>query len=89
MRQCNHDLTYPPDDILVISQKLKSSGGIRLLRTFHASQCICDMGTKGTVLCTWPSCGICNIIKSAFKGVAFGAPHNKGRCVHRIPEATH
>lgn len=61
------------------AQKLKSSGGIRLLRTFHASQCICDMGTKGTVLCTWPSCGICNIIKSAFKGVAFGAPHNKGR----------
>lgn len=61
------------------AQKLKSSGGVRLLRTFHASQCMCDMGTKGTALCTWSSCGICNIIKSAFKGVAFGAPHNKGR----------
>ncbi|KAF8449242.1 hypothetical protein L210DRAFT_3387990 [Boletus edulis BED1] len=60
-------------------QSLESGGGVRLLRTFHASQCICDMGTKGTVLCDWHSCGICNIVKSAFERVAFGAPGNKGR----------
>ncbi|EGN91905.1 hypothetical protein SERLA73DRAFT_66690 [Serpula lacrymans var. lacrymans S7.3] len=49
------------------------------IRTFHASQCICDMGTKGPVLCDWGSCGICNIARSAFKGVAFSVPYNKGR----------
>ncbi|KAF8552233.1 hypothetical protein OG21DRAFT_1511746 [Imleria badia] len=39
------------------------------------------MGTKGTVLCDWRSCGICNIVKSGFECVAFGAPGNKGRSV--------
>lgn len=68
-------------------QSLESGGGVRLLRTFHASQCICDMGTKGTVLCDWRSCGICNIVKSGFACVAFGAPGNKGRSVQcSIPQ---
>ncbi|KAI6101158.1 hypothetical protein F5141DRAFT_1008880, partial [Pisolithus sp. B1] len=60
-------------------QHLKSTGGSRLFRTFHASQCICDMGTNGPTLCNWGSCGICNIVKSAFREIAFGAPFNKGR----------
>ncbi|KAI5985221.1 hypothetical protein EDC04DRAFT_2500237, partial [Pisolithus marmoratus] len=39
----------------------------------------CDMGTNGPALCTWGSCGICNIVKSAFREIAFGASFNKGR----------
>lgn len=70
-------------------QSLESDGGVRLLRTFHASQCICDMGTKGTVLCDWRSCGICNIVKSSFERVAFGAPGNKGRSVRYLVTRFH
>ncbi|KIJ65303.1 hypothetical protein HYDPIDRAFT_131707 [Hydnomerulius pinastri MD-312] len=76
------EVSYPSDvlaDKDAFRQNLESNGSVRLMRTFHASQCICDMGTKGAVLCDWRSCGICNIVKSAFKGVAFGAPYNKGR----------
>ncbi|KAG1752325.1 uncharacterized protein EDB91DRAFT_511232 [Suillus paluster] len=60
-------------------QDIKAAGQPRVLRTFHASQCICDMGTKGPMLCKWNSCGICNVVGSAFKGVAFGVPYNIGR----------
>jgi len=76
------EISYPSDVVAnkeAFRQSLESGGGVRLLRTFHASQCICDMGTKGTVLCDWRSCGICNIVKSGFQRVAFGAPGNKGR----------
>lgn len=58
---------------------IEATGQTRILRTFHASQCICDMGTKGPTLCEWNSCGICNVVGSAFKGVAFGIPYNTGR----------
>lgn len=47
------------------------------------------MGTKGTVLCDWRSCGICNIVKSGFECVAFGAPGNKGRSVQCIITQPH
>ncbi|KAF8630183.1 hypothetical protein AX15_003062 [Amanita polypyramis BW_CC] len=50
-----------------------------LIRTFHAAQCVCDMGTKEQVLCNFRSCGICCIVKSSFKEFAFGEPHNVGR----------
>ncbi|KAF8835953.1 hypothetical protein BDN67DRAFT_984274 [Paxillus ammoniavirescens] len=76
------EISYPSDVAAnkdAFRESLEFAGGVRLLRTFHASQCICDMGTRGAVLCSWRSCGICNIVKSAFKGVAFGASHNKGR----------
>ncbi|KAL4062339.1 hypothetical protein J3A83DRAFT_1864565 [Scleroderma citrinum] len=73
------EISYSPVIVAEKESYASSSGGMRLFRTFHASQCICDMGTNGTVLCTWASCGVCNIVKSAFKGVSFGAPHNKGR----------
>jgi len=76
------EISYPSDVVAnndTFRQSLESTGGVRLVRTFHASQCMCDMGTRGAVLCAWHSCGICNIVKSAFKGVAFGAPYNKGR----------
>ncbi|KAF9220013.1 hypothetical protein BS17DRAFT_367312 [Gyrodon lividus] len=76
------EISYPSGivaDKETFRQSLESTGGVRLLRTFHASQCICDMGTRGAMLCNWRSCGICNIVKTGFKGVAFGAPHNKGR----------
>ncbi|KAG1772974.1 hypothetical protein EV702DRAFT_1132100 [Suillus placidus] len=60
-------------------QGSQATGQAHILRTFHASQCICDMGTKGPTLCKWNSCGICNIVGSAFRGLAFGVPYNIGR----------
>ncbi|KAK2460257.1 hypothetical protein APHAL10511_007646 [Amanita phalloides] len=50
-----------------------------LIRTFHAAQCICDMGTKEPVLCNFKSCSICCIVKSSFKEFAFGERYNVGR----------
>ena len=52
-----------------------------LIRTFHAAQCICDMGTKEPALCNLRSCGICCIVKSSFKEFAFGDRYNVGRYV--------
>ena len=52
-----------------------------LIRTFHAAQCICDMGTKEPALCNLKSCGTCCIIKSSFKEFAFGERYNVGRYV--------
>ncbi|KAF5341904.1 hypothetical protein D9611_001976 [Ephemerocybe angulata] len=49
------------------------------VRSFHSSQCICDLGTKEATLCTFKSCGICSIVKSSFKSLAFGATSNQGR----------
>lgn len=50
-----------------------------LIRTFHAAQCICDMGTKSASLCDFKSCGICPIVKSSFGEFAFGEQYNVGR----------
>ncbi|KAJ2917360.1 hypothetical protein MD484_g3079, partial [Candolleomyces efflorescens] len=49
------------------------------VRSFHSSQCICDLGAKEPVLCNFKSCGICSIIKSGFKSFAFGMSSNQGR----------
>ncbi|KAJ6620077.1 hypothetical protein B0H10DRAFT_2163668 [Mycena sp. CBHHK59/15] len=49
------------------------------IRVFHSSQCICDMGTKTPTLCAFRSCGICCIVKSSFKTMAFGERFNHGR----------
>ena len=51
------------------------------IRTYHSSQCICDLGTKEPTLCSFRSCGICSIIKSCFKTFAFGLSCNNGRLV--------
>ena len=51
------------------------------VRSFHSSLCLCDLGTKGAVLCSSKSCGICQIVKSRFKSFAFGALSNTGRWV--------
>jgi hypothetical protein len=51
------------------------------VRSFHSSQCICDLGTKEAVLCSLKSCGICQITKSRFKSFAFGVLYNSGRSV--------
>ena len=50
------------------------------VRSFHSSQCICDLGHKEPILCNFKSCGICLIVKSSFKSFAFGASSNSGRC---------
>ncbi|TEB34610.1 hypothetical protein FA13DRAFT_1491737 [Coprinellus micaceus] len=49
------------------------------VRSFHASQCICDLGTKEGALCNIRSCGICMVIKSSFKLFAFGTSTSQGR----------
>ncbi|OJA12645.1 hypothetical protein AZE42_07953 [Rhizopogon vesiculosus] len=77
-----YEISYPAgisDSQDNYQQDIEATGQPRILRTFHASQCICDMGTKGPVLCKWKSCGICNVVGSAFRGVAFGVPYNTGR----------
>nr|GAT47413.1 predicted protein [Mycena chlorophos] len=51
----------------------------RVVRVFHSAQCICDMGTKGPVLCDFKSCGICCVVKSSFREFAFGEKFNTGR----------
>ncbi|KZP04320.1 hypothetical protein FIBSPDRAFT_844086 [Athelia psychrophila] len=72
-----------PRDILAKHDsygKLGASGpGVKELRTFHASQCICDLGVGNAVLCNFQACGICNAVKTSFKGFAFGIPQNVGR----------
>ncbi|KAF8808620.1 hypothetical protein BYT27DRAFT_7137078 [Phlegmacium glaucopus] len=49
------------------------------IRSFHSSQCICDLGHKEPTLCNFKSCGICSIAKSSFKSFAFGVASNNGR----------
>ncbi|KAJ7081841.1 hypothetical protein B0H15DRAFT_940396 [Mycena belliarum] len=49
------------------------------VRTFHSSQCICDLGTKAPTSCDFKSCGICRIVKSSFHELAFGETYNNGR----------
>ncbi|KAF5367730.1 hypothetical protein D9758_009883 [Tetrapyrgos nigripes] len=49
------------------------------LRTFHASQCVCNLGVQQPVLCDFKSCGTCCILKSAFRTFAFGETANLGR----------
>ena len=49
--------------------------------SFHCSLCICNLGTKGVALCSFKSCGICQIIKSQFKSFAFGVLYNSGQYV--------
>ena len=60
--------------------KLTTLGIPRQIQTFHSTQCICDLGTSGVKFCTWQSCGICAIIRSAFNAFEFGVKSNSGRC---------
>lgn len=60
-------------------KKLISAGSVQMLRTFHSSQCICNLGHLDSKICDTPSCGICSVLKSSFKLFAFGIPHNDGR----------
>ncbi|KAJ7067312.1 hypothetical protein C8F01DRAFT_664506 [Mycena amicta] len=53
--------------------------GSQEIRVFHSAQCICDMGTKGPVLCDFKSCGICCVVKSSFHEFVFGDKFNNGR----------
>jgi len=59
--------------------KLDGEGTTKMVQTFHSAQCICDLGFNDCRLCTWQSCGICNILKSSFEGFEFGAKSNTGR----------
>ncbi|OBZ66228.1 hypothetical protein A0H81_13794 [Grifola frondosa] len=59
-------------------KKLEAVTSIQELRTYYGSQCICDLGVKDTAHCEWESCGICNVIKSCFSRLAFGARYDYG-----------
>ncbi|KAI0080963.1 hypothetical protein K474DRAFT_48002 [Panus rudis PR-1116 ss-1] len=61
--------------------QLDATSYLRDLRTYHASQCICDFGVKDMSFCNWKSCGICKILKSSFREHAFGEPYNRGSSV--------
>ena len=63
------------------SSKLALAGKPRKIRTFHGRLCICDLGTNGTKFCSWSSCGICAIIRSAFDTFEFEIKSNSGRSV--------
>jgi hypothetical protein len=63
------------------SSKLATVSQPRQIQTFHSTQCICDLGTSSSRFCSYPSCGICAIIKSAFATFEFGAKSNSGRLV--------
>jgi hypothetical protein len=68
------------ETLLISTASEKSaSTGLRMLPTYHASQCICNLGVKSSSLCDILSCGICQIVKSSFNVFAFGIPHNSGR----------
>ncbi|KAF8335145.1 hypothetical protein F5887DRAFT_620511 [Amanita rubescens] len=67
-------------DILASHDQYKQDNPDKILiRTFHAAQCICDMGTKESALCNLKSCGTCCVVKSSFREFTFGERHNVGR----------
>ncbi|KAJ7222936.1 hypothetical protein C8J57DRAFT_242265 [Mycena rebaudengoi] len=69
-----------PRDVRARHEAYRAAQGARQeIRVFHSSQCICDLGTKTPALCDFKSCGICCIVKSSFKELAFGERSNNGR----------
>jgi len=76
-----YEVILPRDNRLRHDQYKASNTSFEEVRSFHSSQCICDLGTKESTLCGFRSCGICSIIKSGFKTFAFGVNYNTGRLV--------
>ena len=70
---------HPADSLQNPRSKLTTLGIPRQIQTFHSTQCICDLGTTNTRFCTWRSCGICAIIRSAFTAFEFEVKSNSGR----------
>lgn len=76
-----YEIILPRDARVRHEQYRTSNPSFHEIRSFHSSQCICDLGTKESVLCSFKSCGICCIVKSCFRSFAFGANYNSGRLV--------
>ncbi|TFK27462.1 hypothetical protein FA15DRAFT_723863 [Coprinopsis marcescibilis] len=74
-----YEVISPRESRMRYDQYRSISPSLAEIRTFHSSQCICDLGYKDSALCSFKSCGICSIVKSSFKSLAFGVPFNKGR----------
>ncbi|KAF9533958.1 hypothetical protein CPB83DRAFT_782603 [Crepidotus variabilis] len=74
-----YEVILPRDVRSKHDQYRASNPAFEEVRSFHASQCICDLGTKEVALCNFKSCGICSIVKSCFKTFAFGLCSNNGR----------
>jgi hypothetical protein len=69
----------PTDPLINFRMNLEALGNTDQIRTFYGAQCICDLGATSSSLCSWKSCGICLIVKSAFTTFEFGATSNSGR----------
>ena len=63
------------------SSKIAAVKTPRQIQTFHSTLCMCDLGRNEIDFCTWRSCGICAIIKSAFATYEFGIKSKSGRSV--------
>ncbi|KIM40642.1 hypothetical protein M413DRAFT_19228 [Hebeloma cylindrosporum] len=74
-----YEIILPSDARIRHEQYRAVNPAYEEVRSFHSSQCICDLGTKDAALCSFKSCGICQIVKSCFKSFAFGVPFNSGR----------
>jgi len=74
-----YEIIFPRDARIRHEQYRAVNHTFEEVRGFHSSQCICDLGTKNAALCSFKSCGICQIVKSCFKSFAFGVPYNSGR----------
>lgn len=60
-------------------QKLLSIGPVENLPTFYSSQCVCNLGYRDSEICDKPSCGICAVLRSSFRSLAFGKLNDNGR----------
>ncbi|KDR68591.1 hypothetical protein GALMADRAFT_1036536 [Galerina marginata CBS 339.88] len=74
-----YEIILPRDARIRHDQYRSSNPTFEEVRSFHSSQCICDLGSKEPVLCNFKSCSICCIVKSSFNSFAFGASSNNGR----------
>jgi len=74
-----YDVRIVQDSSLTCAPHRTKHPSLKEIRTFHSSQCICDLGSKEAALCNFKACGICNIVKSSFKAFAFAVPYNTGR----------
>jgi len=74
-----YEVTSPRDVQAKYDARKKSGQGGLEIRTFHSSQCICDLGVGDPALCNFQACGICTTVKTSFKAFAFGVSQNTGR----------
>ncbi|PCH42127.1 hypothetical protein WOLCODRAFT_137719 [Wolfiporia cocos MD-104 SS10] len=60
-------------------KQLHATTGVHEISTYHGAQCICDFAVNDVTLCDWKSCGVCKILRSSFKQLAFDEQYSSGR----------